>query len=56
MTGVNLSAEIALATAARSGASSARVELTKTRSRWSGVRIGQRRRSQSSSSILVVTV
>ena len=45
-TGVSRSAEIARATAARSSASSASVELTKTRSRWSGVRIsrGPRRR------------
>ena len=39
MTGVSARAWIARSTASRSGASSASVELTNTRSRWSGVRI-----------------
>src|SRR5262245_55477825 len=39
VTGVSRSADTALETAARSSASSSRVELTNTRRRWSGVRI-----------------
>src|SRR4051812_7683674 len=39
MTGVAASRSMACRTALRSGASSLRVELTNTRSRWSGVRI-----------------
>src|SRR5438552_5411072 len=39
MTGASRSRRMAWRAAARSGASSCRVELTKTRSRWSGVRM-----------------
>src|SRR3954453_15373080 len=54
MTGASCSDSIARRTASRSSASSPRVELTKTRRRWSGVRIMQSQRSGGCHRALIV--